>query len=121
MTLLSPRRLPQVLANAVSRVRREGAGPGSKITVLQPDAAQATAHCMGAYLECAFDPVGFFVSGTCHACGSRASRRAVGVAIRVSISAMACATFAAAIFSRRATGAVILGSVWRRGCAVNVE
>lgn len=34
-----------------------------------PDAAQATARCVGDYLECDWDPQGFFESGTCRACG----------------------------------------------------
>jgi hypothetical protein len=34
-----------------------------------PDAAQATARCIGTHVECEFDPVGFFVSGTCRGCG----------------------------------------------------
>ena len=36
-----------------------------------PDAAQATARCVGERLSCAFDTEGFFVSGTCHRCGIR--------------------------------------------------
>lgn len=36
-----------------------------------PDAAQATARCIGDSLECEFDPQGFFVSGTCRACGKK--------------------------------------------------
>ena len=36
-----------------------------------PDAAQATARCVGDRLECQFDPQGFAESGTCRACGIR--------------------------------------------------
>ncbi len=36
-----------------------------------PDAAHATARCLGRSLECEFDPQGFALSGTCRACGSR--------------------------------------------------
>lgn len=36
-----------------------------------PDAAQATARCVGDFLECQFNPGGFAVSGTCRACGSQ--------------------------------------------------
>ena len=36
-----------------------------------PDAAQATARCVGDFLECEFDPGGYAVSGTCRACGSK--------------------------------------------------
>jgi hypothetical protein len=36
-----------------------------------PDASQATARCVGRYLECEFNPEGFSVSGTCRACGSK--------------------------------------------------
>jgi hypothetical protein len=36
-----------------------------------PDAAQATARCFGAGLECQFDPWGFYESGTCIQCGIR--------------------------------------------------
>jgi hypothetical protein len=36
-----------------------------------PDAAQATARCRGADLECQFDPWGFYESGTCIQCGIR--------------------------------------------------
>jgi hypothetical protein len=39
-----------------------------------PDAAQATARCIGRFLECEFDPQGFYVSGTCRACGSKGKR-----------------------------------------------
>jgi hypothetical protein len=35
-----------------------------------PDAAQATARCVGDHLQCQFDPLGFSKSGTCRACGS---------------------------------------------------
>lgn len=34
-----------------------------------PDAAQATARCIGERLSCAFDPWGSATSGTCHKCG----------------------------------------------------
>ena len=34
-----------------------------------PDAAQATARCIGPNLTCAFDSFGFYTSGTCWACG----------------------------------------------------
>ena len=34
-----------------------------------PDAAQATARCIGPNLSCAFDSFGFYTSGTCWACG----------------------------------------------------
>lgn len=34
-----------------------------------PDAAQATARCLGPGLECEFDQGGFYTSGTCRACG----------------------------------------------------
>jgi hypothetical protein len=36
-----------------------------------PDVAQATARCIGDFLQCEFDPQGFYVSGTCRACGSK--------------------------------------------------
>jgi hypothetical protein len=36
-----------------------------------PDAAQATARCMGERLSCHFDAAGFNTSGTCHMCGIR--------------------------------------------------
>lgn len=36
-----------------------------------PDAAQATARCFGEYLECQFNPWGFYDSGTCRACGKQ--------------------------------------------------
>ena len=36
-----------------------------------PDAAQATARCVGERLSCSFDTAGLFVSGTCHKCGIR--------------------------------------------------
>jgi hypothetical protein len=34
-----------------------------------PDAEQATARCFGQNLHCEFDPLGFYESGTCRACG----------------------------------------------------
>jgi hypothetical protein len=36
-----------------------------------PDAAQATARCIGDRLSCHFDATGFNTSGTCHMCGIR--------------------------------------------------
>jgi hypothetical protein len=39
-----------------------------------PDAAQATARCMSAFLECEHDPWGFYESGTCRACGMKGKR-----------------------------------------------
>jgi hypothetical protein len=39
-----------------------------------PDAAQATARCMSAFLECEYDPWGFYESGICRACGSKGKR-----------------------------------------------
>jgi hypothetical protein len=39
-----------------------------------PDAAQATARCVGDFLECEWDPQGLYESGTCRACGSKGKR-----------------------------------------------
>ncbi len=50
---------------------------------------------------------------------AKAGRPAVGVAARVSISAIAFVTSAEAIFNRRATRAAIPASGWRKGYAVN--
>lgn len=35
-----------------------------------PDAAQATARCIGPYLKCEYAPGGFYESGICRACGT---------------------------------------------------
>jgi hypothetical protein len=44
-------------------------GNADGVRCCPPDAAQATARCIGPRLSCSFDPWGFATSGTCHMCG----------------------------------------------------
>lgn len=51
-----------------------GCGTGDGQPCCPPDAAQATARCVGDRLTCIFDPDSFGESGTCYACGVRGHR-----------------------------------------------